>query len=194
MHLIARKIPIAQPDNKAIGKRDIRNCELLTECPEPAILEPRKMLRGSRAYDSPTNHDFPDSYSATIGAKFIMTDKPPTATGRSHLFTGKDSRSISALKLRAEQLGLTHYASLYGDRRCSRTWQKLLENAPELEPLHPRPQLSQFKKSDYQPPHRRHYAIVLSVAAIVSFILLQPLRSKVLPVYIDVKIQFTGQK
>jgi hypothetical protein len=123
-----------------------------------------------------------------------MTENPPTATGRSHLFTGKDSRSISALKLRAEQLGLTHYASLYGDKRKRETWEKLLENEPELEPLHPRPQISQFKKSDYQPPHRRHYAIVLSVAAVISFILLQPLYSKVLPIDIDIKIQFTGQK
>jgi len=123
-----------------------------------------------------------------------MADKPPTATGLSHLFTGKDSRSISALKLRAEQLGLTHYASLYGDKRKRETWEKLLEHEPELEPLQPRPQISQFKKSDYQPPHRRHYAIVLSVVAVTSFILLQPLYSKVLPIQIDIKIQLTGQK
>ena len=123
-----------------------------------------------------------------------MTEKPPTATGRSHLFTGKDSRSISALKLRAEQLGLTHYASLYGDKRKRETWEKLLENEPELEPLQPRLQLETFKKSDYQPPHRRHYAIALSVGAIALLCLLQPLHSNILPIDIDIKIQFTGQK
>jgi len=123
-----------------------------------------------------------------------MTEKPPTATGRSHLFTGKDSRSISALKLRAEQLGLTHYASLYGDKRKRETWEKLLEHEPELEPRQPRPQLEKFKSSDYRLPHRRHYAIVLSVAAVISFILLNPLFSKVLPIQIDFKIQLTGQK
>ena len=114
-----------------------------------------------------------------------MTQKPSASAGKTR---------IDALKLRAEQLGLVPYASLYGDKRKRETWEKLLENEPELEPLHPRPQISQFKKSDYQPPHRRHYAIVLSVAAVISFILLQPLYSKVLPIQIDIKIQLTGQK
>jgi len=114
-----------------------------------------------------------------------MTEKPSASAGKTR---------IDALKLRAEQLGLVPYASLYGDKRRTATWEKLLENAPELEPLHPRPQFSQFKSSDYRLPHRRHYAIVLSVAAVISFCLLQPLLSKTLPIQIDFKIQVTGQK
>ncbi|MEG5061915.1 hypothetical protein QUB60_29595 [Microcoleus sp. A2-C5] len=119
-----------------------------------------------------------------------MHQKPPTAIGRSHLFNA----SISALKLRADELGLTHYASLYGDKRKRETWLKLLEHEPDLQPLQPRPQFSKFKKSDYQLPHRRHYAIVLSVAAIALLWLAKPLLSKVSPIQLDIKIQLTGQK
>ncbi len=114
-----------------------------------------------------------------------MTQKPSASAGKNR---------IDALKMRAEQLGLVPYASLYGDKRRTATWEKLLENAPELEPLHPRPQFSEFKKSDYQLPHRRHYAIVLSVAAIALLWLAKPLLSKVSPIQLDIKIQFTGQK
>ena len=179
MHLITRKIPIAQLDNKAIGKRDIRNSELLTERPEPAIFKSRKMLRGSRAYDSPTNHDFPDSYSATDGAKFIMTEKPTAKDGRSYFL--KESGKLGALKLRAENLGLAPYAGLYGDRRCSATWQKLLENEPDLEPLQPR-QPEKSSNIDWK------LAIALFVGAMALFCLLKPLYSKVLPIQITIQL------
>ena len=118
-----------------------------------------------------------------------MTEKPPTAIGRSHLF--KDA-SISALKLRAENLGLVPYASLYGDKRKRETWEKLLEHEPELEPLQPR-QLEKFTASDYQRVST-HYGILLSVGAIALLCLLKPLYSKHLPIQIDLKIQLTGQK
>lgn len=114
-----------------------------------------------------------------------MTDKPSASAGKNR---------IDVLKLRAEQLGLTHYASLYGDKRKRETWEKLLEHEPELEPLHPRPQFPEFKKSDYQLPHRRHYAIALSIAAIALLWLAKPLLSKVSPIQLDIKIQLTGQK
>ena len=114
-----------------------------------------------------------------------MTQKPTVTSGRSHLFTKK--ANLSALKLRAEKLGLVPYASLYGDKRRSATWEKLLENEPELEPLHPRP-IQKSQEINWK------LAIALSIAAIALLCLLQPLRNKVLPVHIDIKIQLTGQK
>ena len=143
-------------------------------------------MRGSRASHSPTNHDFPDSYSATDGAKFIMQQKPPLCNGQSDLM-GAKSHKIAVLKARADELGLMPYAGLYGDRRRTATWLKLLEHEPELQPLHPRviEKSSQFNWK---------LAIALSVGAIALLCLLQPLHSNILPIDIDIKIQFTGQK
>ncbi|MEG4287294.1 hypothetical protein QUB68_29735 [Microcoleus sp. A006_D1] len=110
-----------------------------------------------------------------------MTHEPPLCDGRSHLFTGKDSRSISALKLRAEQLGLTPYASLYGDKRCKETWQKLLKHEPELEPLHPRP-IQKSSTIDWK------LAIALFIGAMALLYLLKPLYNKALPIQINIQI------
>ncbi|MEG4287309.1 hypothetical protein QUB68_29810, partial [Microcoleus sp. A006_D1] len=110
-----------------------------------------------------------------------MQQKPPTALGRSHLFTGKDSRSIGALKLRAEELGLTHYAKLYGDKRYTATWQKLLENEPDLQPLQPR----HIEKSS---TINWKLAIALFVGALALIILLRPIRNAALPIHINIQI------
>ena len=110
-----------------------------------------------------------------------MHQKPPLCDGRSYLFTGRDSRSISALKLRAEQLGLTHYAGLYGDKRCKETWEKLLENAPELEPLHPR-HIEKSQEINWK------LAIALFVGAVAFLCLAKPIHDKVLPVRITIQM------
>ncbi|MEG4287304.1 hypothetical protein QUB68_29785 [Microcoleus sp. A006_D1] len=110
-----------------------------------------------------------------------MTHEPPLCDGRSHLFTGKDSRSIAALKIRAEQLGLTPYASLYGDKRCKETWQKLLQHEPELEPLHPRP-IQKSQEINWK------LAIALFVGALALIILLRPIRNAALPIHINIQI------
>lgn len=116
-----------------------------------------------------------------------MHQKPPLCDGRSHLFARKDSRSIGALKARAEELGLKPYAGLYGDKRYVATWLKLLENEPELQPLHPR-------QPEQSAPINWKLAIALFVGAMALLYLLQPLRSKVLPVHIDVNIRLGEQK
>ena len=46
-----------------------------------------------------------------------------------------DRNSLGTLKAKATELGLTPYASLYGDRRQRDTWEKLLQSAGELTPL-----------------------------------------------------------
>jgi hypothetical protein len=93
---------------------------------------------------------------------------------------GAKSHKIAVLKLRAEQLGLSPYAGLYGDKRCTATWQKLLEHEPELQPLQPR----QPKKSTFN----WKLAIALFVGAMALLCLLKPLYSKVLPVKITIQI------
>ncbi|MEG4287287.1 hypothetical protein QUB68_29700 [Microcoleus sp. A006_D1] len=110
-----------------------------------------------------------------------MTDKPSVDCGRSYFFTGEDSRKIDALKMRAEQLGLTPYAKLYGDKRCTATWQRLLEHEPELEPLHPR----QTEKS---PQINWQLAIALFIGAMALLCLLKPLANKALPIHITIQI------
>jgi len=114
-----------------------------------------------------------------------MTEKPTAKDGRSYFL--KESGKLGALKLRAENLGLAPYASLYGDKRKRETWEKLLEHEPELQPLQPR----QPEKSS---TINWKLTIALFVGAMALFCLLKPLYSKVLPIQISIKIQFTGQK
>ena len=109
-----------------------------------------------------------------------MQQKPPLCNGRSDLM-GAKSHKIAVLKARAENLGLTPYASLYGDKRCSATWQKLLENEPELQPLQPR----QPEKSS---TINWKLAIALFVGAMALLCLLKPLYSKVLPIQITIQL------
>jgi hypothetical protein len=107
-----------------------------------------------------------------------MAEKPTAKDGRSYFL--KESGKLGALKLRADELGLTHYAGLYGDKRYTATWQKLLENEPDLQPLQPR----QPKKSNIN----WKLAIALFVGAMALLCLLKPLYSKVLPVKITIQI------
>ena len=109
-----------------------------------------------------------------------MTDKP------SAFFAGKETR-IALLKLRAEQLGLTHYAGLYGDKRYTATWQKLLEHEPDLQPLQPLQPRHIEKSSNIN----WKLAIALFVGAMALLCLLKPLYSKALPIKINIQI---GQK
>jgi hypothetical protein len=94
---------------------------------------------------------------------------------------GAKSHKIAVLKARAENLGLAPYASLYGDKRCSATWQKLLENEPELEPLQPR-QPEKSSNINWK------LAIALFVGAMTLLWLTKPLYSKVLPVRITIQL------
>lgn len=93
-----------------------------------------------------------------------------------------DRNSIAALKAQATNLGLTPYASLYGDRRQRATWEKLLQSAGELTPLPER----------ITPPDRAQInwklAIALLVVALALGFLLQPLRSKIFPIKITIQI------
>lgn len=109
-----------------------------------------------------------------------MQQKPPLCNGRSDLM-GAKSHKIAVLKARAENLGLAPYASLYGDKRCSATWQKLLENEPELEPLQPR-QPEKSSNINWK------LAIALFVGAMTLLWLTKPLYSKVLPVRITIQL------
>lgn len=47
----------------------------------------------------------------------------------------KIKKSLQDFKNQAAELGLTPYASLYGDRRQLATWKKLLAGSEELVPL-----------------------------------------------------------
>jgi hypothetical protein len=142
-------------------------------------------MRDNRACQSPVNHDFPEQLNPNRRSKIIMTAKPTATSGRSQFF--KKSEKLSTLKLRAERLGLTHYASLYGDKRCLTTWQKLLENEPELEPLQPRP-IEKSKSINWK------IAIALLIIVTGSNAMIKSLQRKAFPVHIDVKIEFKGQK
>ena len=92
-----------------------------------------------------------------------------------------DRNSIAALKAQATNLGLTPYASLYGDRRQRATWEKLLQSVGELTPLPERPT-----------PDRAQInwklVIALLVGALALGFLLQPLRSKIFPIKITIQI------
>lgn len=90
--------------------------------------------------------------------------------------------SLAALKKKATVLGLTPYASLYGDRRQRATWEKLL-SADELTPLLER----QIETPDRAQINWK-LAIALLVGALALGLLLQPLRSKVFPIKITIQI------
>jgi hypothetical protein len=96
-----------------------------------------------------------------------------------------DHSSLAALKQKATNLGLTPYASLYGDRRQRATWENLLESAGELTPLIKRkiePDRAQITQINWK------LAIAFLVGAIALNFLLQPLWSKGFPLKIEVKI------
>lgn len=93
-----------------------------------------------------------------------------------------DRSNLAALKQQASNLGLTPYASLYGDRRQRETWEKLLAEASELAPLQPRRQMPDRAQINWK------LVIALFVGAIVLGFLLQPLRSKILPIKITIQI------
>ncbi len=107
-----------------------------------------------------------------------MTEKPTAKDGRSYFL--KESGKLGALKLRAENLGLAPYASLYGDKRKRETWEKLLEHEPDLQPLQPR----QPEKSNIN----WKLAIALFVGAMALLWLTKPLYSKVLPIQITIQL------
>ena len=91
--------------------------------------------------------------------------------------------SLATLKQKATNLGLTPYASLYGDRRQRATWEKLLQSADELTPLPER---------EIATPDRAQInwklAITFLVGAIALSLLLQSLPSKVFAIKITIQI------
>ncbi|MEG4918611.1 hypothetical protein [Microcoleus sp. B7-D4] len=108
-----------------------------------------------------------------------MTQKPPQ-NGRSNYFMGNNALKLDALKRTADEMGLTPYASLYGDKRCKSTWVKLLAHT-DLHPLNPR-------YTEKTQPINIKFAIALFLGAMILLFLLKPLHSKVFP--IQVNIQF----
>ena len=109
-----------------------------------------------------------------------MSENQSSLQGRSQFFMGNDALKLDSLKRTAEQLGLAHYASIYGDKRCKSTWIKLLANT-DLHPLNPR-------YTEKSQPINIKLAIALFMGAMVLLFLLKPLHSKVFP--IQVTIQF----
>jgi hypothetical protein len=95
-----------------------------------------------------------------------------------------DRSSLATLKQKATDLGLTPYASLYGDRRQRATWEKLLQVVDELTPLSER---------QIETPDRTQINWKLAIALLVGIFalgfLLQPLCSKVFPIKITITIQ-----
>ena len=98
-----------------------------------------------------------------------------------------DRNSLATLKQKATNLGLTPYASLYGDRRQRATWEKLLQSAGELTPLPERQPEQQIATPDHAQINWK-LAISLLVGALALIFLLQPLRSKVFPIKITIQI------
>lgn len=95
---------------------------------------------------------------------------------------GRSQERLSELKAQAQQLGLTPYAGLYGDKRRLDTWQKLLASE-NLQPLPPRQiETSSNHRIDWK------LAIALFVGAIALLCLLKPIADKVLPVRINIQI------
>lgn len=94
-----------------------------------------------------------------------------------------DRNSLATLKQKATDLGLTPYASLYGDRRQRATWEKLLQSAGELTPL-PERQIATPDRAQIN----WKLAITLLIGAIALSFLLQPLYSKVFPIKINIQI------
>lgn len=94
-----------------------------------------------------------------------------------------DRNSLATLKQKATNLGLTPYASLYGDRRQRATWEKLLQSADELTPL-PERQIATPDRAQIN----WKLAIALLVGVLALSFLLQPLRSKVFSLKITIQI------
>ncbi|MEG4861214.1 hypothetical protein QUB75_27110 [Microcoleus sp. K1-B6] len=94
-----------------------------------------------------------------------------------------DRSNLTTLKQKATDLGLTPYASLYGDRRQRATWEKLLKSAGELTPLPER----QIPAPDRAQINWK-LAIALLVGAMALGVLLQPLCSTVFPIKITIQI------
>lgn len=97
-----------------------------------------------------------------------------------------DRSGLATLKQKATNLGLTPYASLYGDRRQRATWEKLLQSAGSLTPL-PERQIATPDRAQIN----WKLAIALLVGALALGFLLQPLRSKVFPIKITIQIGAT---
>lgn len=94
-----------------------------------------------------------------------------------------DRSSLATLKQKATDLGLTPYASLYGDRRQRATWEKLLQSAGELTSLPER----QITVPDRVQINWK-LAIAILVGALALGLLLRPLRSNVFPIKITIQI------
>lgn len=91
-------------------------------------------------------------------------------------------KSLSILKKEARELGLTPYASLYGDRRERATWERLLESVGELPPL-------QQRQRDELPVHAQinwKLAIAFLALALGLIFLLQP--RSIFPIKITIQI------
>jgi hypothetical protein len=96
------------------------------------------------------------------------------------------SSSLATLKQKATDLGLTPYASHYGDRRQRETWEKLLQAADELTPL---PERQMETPGRAQINWKLAITLVAGVVALALVFLLQPLCSKAFPVKITINIQ-----
>jgi len=94
-----------------------------------------------------------------------------------------DRSSLATLKQKATDLGLTPYASLYGDRRQRTTWEKLLQSADELTSLPER----QIETPDRTQINWK-LAIALFAGVIALILLLQPLHSKGFSIKITIQI------
>ena len=114
-----------------------------------------------------------------------MAQKPPQNNGRSQFFMGSETLKLDSLKKVADEMGLTPYASIYGDKRCKTTWIKLLANT-ELHPLNPR-------YTENSQPINVKFAIALFMGAVILLCLLKPFYSKVLSIRVTIQIQ-TGTK
>jgi hypothetical protein len=94
-----------------------------------------------------------------------------------------DRSSLATLKEKASSLGLTPYASLYGDRRQRETWTKLLQSADELTPLIER----QIEMPDHAQINWKLAIALLSGALALGF-LLQPLCSRGFSIKVTIQI------
>jgi len=95
----------------------------------------------------------------------------------------KIKKQLHILKAEASKLGLTPYASLYGDRRQLATWEKLLEGSEGLVPLPKRA----IEASDRVQINWK-LAIAFLVGTLSLIFILQPLCSKIFPVKITIQI------
>jgi hypothetical protein len=94
------------------------------------------------------------------------------------------TKSLAILKKEATELGLTPYASLYGDRRQRETWEKLLQAADELTPLFG-PQIETPGRTQIN----WKLAIALLIGALALGFLLHPLCSKGFSIKVTIQIE-----